>query len=411
VVDEYVYLGLVIDRHLRLEKMVDGRLQKAEKAYRMIQPFLASQHIPISIRATVFRAVVGAKALYGSEVWGMSQSRCDPIQVLVNKAMRVMVQCKETDTGIRVAAMWRELNIPPIHAEASARRARALVKYPNLTTWVGVLAKYPSSASMSFWYEGGIRWLKRYHPMIDRSGMGEPSADYHARAAQAYEEVLATVWKSIEESEGRAASRPYAMRGYEVTAWASSQAIPAEARPEQVRLGRGLRLLHLCRTSSWWTAERMAWQHFTGMEAYRNRCPCCGEEARETVRHILLKCQKWKEQRQEHLGGIMRAAINISRSVLGCSDSWFEERVTVVLMLGGEVDGRRVQHWLPSDDSYGDCGAFQVARFLQSIESSRRALIPHDLESHKSNARRVNARKGKAAQAKSLGKRGRRGRK
>jgi len=59
----------------------------------------------------------------------------------VNKAVRVMVQCKESDEGVRVAAMWRELNIPPVHAEASARRARALVKYPNLkdTDWSAAL--------------------------------------------------------------------------------------------------------------------------------------------------------------------------------------------------------------------------------------------------------------------------------
>jgi len=66
------------------------------------------------------------------------------------------------------------------------------------------------------------------------------------------------------------------------------------------------------------------------------------------------------------------------------------------------MDGRRLQSWLPSEED-SELGAFLVARFLQSIEAAKRALIPHDSPLHKSNAGRVNARKGKAAQAKSSG--------
>jgi hypothetical protein len=415
VVDEYVYLGLTINRRVSVDEMASGRLEKASKAYRKIQPFLSSQHIPISMRVTVFRAVVGATLLYGSEVWGMSQQRCKLAQTLVNKAIRIMMQCKETDSGVRMAAMWRELNIPPVHAEASARRARALVKYPNLKTWIGVLAKYPYKTQQSTWYSGGITWMKRYNPTVNRTAMGRPSEDYKERAEQAYSEVLDAVWKSMEKGPDGKASKPYFTRRYEVTSWATSSAIPSVAREEQVRLGRGLRLLHLCRASSWWVADKMAWQHIEGMEEYKDKCPCCGEADRETVRHILLRCPRWEEQRQKHLGGIMRAATNLSRSVLDSpmgSGSCFEEKIVVVMMLGGEVDGRRVQSWLPpaSGSSFVDCGAFQIARFLQSIEPSRRELIaPNPPLPNKSNARRANARKGKAAQAKSLGKGGRGG--
>jgi len=128
VADECIYLGLGIERRLDLDAMAKWRLGKAEKAYRQIQPILSAKHIPIGMRVKVFRAVVGATVLYGSEIWGMNQKRCDPAQALVNKAVRVMVRCKETGKGVRIAAMWRELNIPSVHAEASARRARALIE-------------------------------------------------------------------------------------------------------------------------------------------------------------------------------------------------------------------------------------------------------------------------------------------
>lgn len=73
VVDEYIHLGLLIDRYLDLNAVAKWRLGKAEKAYRKIQPFLAAQYIPMGMRVTVFRAVVGATILYRSEAWGRNQ--------------------------------------------------------------------------------------------------------------------------------------------------------------------------------------------------------------------------------------------------------------------------------------------------------------------------------------------------
>jgi len=96
--------------------------------------------------------------------------------------VRVVVQCKENDKGVRIAAMWRELNIPPVHAEASARRARALMKYPSLKTWIGVLAKCPFTSRQSLRYDGGIKWMKRFCPSVEMDNDG----DHPVRAEQAY---------------------------------------------------------------------------------------------------------------------------------------------------------------------------------------------------------------------------------
>jgi len=122
--------------------------------------------------------------------------------------------------------------------------------------------------------------------------MGKPDRDHPVRAEQAYMEVLDAVWQSIEDAVKGAASTPYISRGYVETMWASTQTVSSTARAEQVQLGRGLRLLHLCRTSSLWTADRIAWQHFEGMEQHQNKCPCCEEEMRETIKHIPLECSK-----------------------------------------------------------------------------------------------------------------------
>jgi len=66
---------------------------------------------------------------------------------------------------------------------------------------------------------------------------------------------------------------------------------------------------------------------------------------------------------------------------------------------GGEVSGRRLQSWLPSKDG-SKCGAFRVARFLQSVEAARRAFILHDSPLKRGTlADSVSERVSKAAEA------------
>ena len=162
VVEEYVYLGLKIRRDLDLEAMVTGRIEKAEKGLAAMRPFLAMQSIPIDTRVNVLRAVVLASATYGGEIWGMSQERCNRAQTVVNKALRVVIGSREKDTSIAVAAIWRELGVAPVHVLASARRARAINKYPHLMTWIHVILEYPLKTNRPAWAELSSRWMNKH---------------------------------------------------------------------------------------------------------------------------------------------------------------------------------------------------------------------------------------------------------
>jgi len=84
---------------------------------------------------------------------------------------------------------------------------------------------------------------------------------------------------------------------------------------------------------------------------------CCGEKTREErdgEKHILLECPKHNKEGQEY---IWEENYKSSRSILShptnerWGNSWCFQRKTIqVLILGGEVDGRRLQFWLPSED-------------------------------------------------------------
>jgi len=149
-----------------MDRLAWGRSKKAEKAIDIVRPFLASRMIPLSARIAVVRGVILASVLYGGEIWGMNQVRCEKAQILVNKALRVVVGARERDTTIPVAAMWRETGIAPIHAWSSARRARACIKYPQLTTWIAVLFRHMSLPKKPSWIATSITWMKRWEKEV-----------------------------------------------------------------------------------------------------------------------------------------------------------------------------------------------------------------------------------------------------
>ena len=282
VVDEYTYLGVLVRRDLDLKAMAKGRLKKAERALGSIQPFLATQAIPLMMRAMVLKTVLMASVLHGAEIWGMSQERSRPAQVLVNKALRLLCGCKRSDKTVSVAAMWRELQVPPVHALASARRARASVKYPELMTWVATVLKYPMGDHVGApgWAAGSRRWLKANVPELLREGDHSPKA--------AYNDVLEAVWKKMEQAKSNSAGMPYMERGFRQTSWAAVKAIPIGARREQICLGRGLRAVSMCRMGAFYTARKLARLGLVPRR-YETQCPYCNQEGKgETIEHLLV---------------------------------------------------------------------------------------------------------------------------
>ena len=54
--------------------------------------------------------------------------------------------------------------MPPVHATASTNKARALMKYGHLKTWIGILCNNPASrqgCEELIWLEGAVTWMKK----------------------------------------------------------------------------------------------------------------------------------------------------------------------------------------------------------------------------------------------------------
>jgi hypothetical protein len=382
VVTEYTYLGVVITRRLDFGAMVKGRCKRAERAMRMILPCLRAQMVPLALRVSVLRAVVLSTLLYGSEIWGMDEARCSEAQTIVNQALRAIMGCKRRDMTQPVAAMWRELDVPPVCALAAARRARAIHKFPRLKTWIGVLGRYDHENKKRAWMAQSRTWLKRYCPdhavaevtVSDGATWWEEGLRQEEKEEKTVVSVLDMRWSAYERTQRWKAAWTYLDCGFTETAWAALKRIPVRNRWEQVRLGQGLRMVSLCRTGGFWTARKRAKRGLIARK-YLKLCPCCGTrgEEGETIEHLLLECQKWKDERERCMGDLIKEITAMGP---------MEQGDMVIILLGGVCSGYRVSSWLPSSTATEaiTCGAFQVASFLKCIRGDRAAIlsqIPH----------------------------------
>ena len=136
-----------------------------------------------------------------------------------------------------------------------------------------------------------------------------------------------------------------------------------------------------------WSARALAERHLTG-DVFNVKCPCCEEYhvRGENVGHILLTCKRWRVQREQYMGQLVReATAAVEREH---EDEWghVQGGIIVGLLLGGMYRGVRLESWLPckeastsrgqvKSDEPLNCGAFQVARFLQSVEGQRAEVL------------------------------------
>ena len=162
-------------------------------------------------------------------------------------------------------------------------------------------------------------------------------------------------------------------RGFQQTSWAAVKAIPIAARREQISLGRGLRAVSMCRMGAFYTARKLARLGLVP-RTYETQCPCCGNKGEgETIEHLLLGCSKWDREREKYLGGVLREVEQ------RCG---MDESAICDIILGGEHMGDRLDSWLPMRREQGthdgegmQCGAYQVAKFLQAITSIRNPIL------------------------------------
>jgi exonuclease III len=310
-VDTYHYLGCLIDsksRNLteRLREGVKERLEKGKRILAMGTPFLKSKSIPVLFKIYYVKSVLVPVLTYGGELYGMSTERTQPLQVIVDRALRWINGMKgEGSGGISIATLRREFGVTPIAARTSAMRVRAFVKYPELKTWISKLLTHerPNGVGTQTWTTMTRRWLTRNIPdWRDHHQLDNP--------LPLEKRVLKKTW---DEMELKSTRETKSFREYQVRFRYNDE--EGRTKMDYIRIAScypkvqaGLMTVTQMRTGAFWTVERLVRINMIDSNPWKYQCPLCHHKVKseddtgwttETGTHLILECSRWNKQREQ----------------------------------------------------------------------------------------------------------------
>lgn len=291
VVEEYTYLGMPFNPELNLEKVVKSRVEKVRNALGVMRGFLLARDIPLYAKVTMIRGCLLPIAAYGGELLGMNSTLVQPLQRVVDEALRLAIGVGRTSCSPVVLA--KELDVQSVFAATSRTRARCLSKFPNISTWASQLALPPGDKLRTrsrTWSSGAWKWIfsSKNHTLMTAMASTRPGSD-RTCGHIALEHCMDRQWNS-------ALKKSVSAQAYERRSAAETRCFVKSAAFE-TRLAHGVRDLVRLRVGGFLTGYRAAKMGLIDPR-YKTHCPCCEENVPETVSHFLLKCPKWADARE-----------------------------------------------------------------------------------------------------------------
>ena len=290
----------------------------------------------------------------------MNAKLCRNTQKTVNGAIRWLVTGSWSAQWLPLHTCYRELNIPPINAIATAARIRAITKAPSLRTHIGTLASNPMRYPRGKW-----TWVKRSLAgrtrVLGREAPKEPK-DAHAAAKTA-------AWGKIEAS----ARSSRIFKDYKKYKFCQSR--KWQHLWEFLPNVDGFQFLLQARVGGLWTAKHAARAGHRHAK-FLTKCPFCKEENNpETVAHIF-RCKRWHNLRKS----LLKRETRQLKTILGEHKSQWRAKDVSALLLGGVVRNKRIRNWGPSEgqpsQKWKSLSATRVATYLSRVMKERRSKFP-----------------------------------
>ncbi|PVU86324.1 hypothetical protein BB561_006745, partial [Smittium simulii] len=117
------------------------------------------------------KAINGYRSSYTSychirwEFFGISTTRCKPIQQVVDAATQTLAKYGKSAAIVRLR---QELSLTDLNIKTAVARTRAFGKCTSLRTWISDLIKCPFKHRCDTWVSGCTRWTKKYNGNINK---------------------------------------------------------------------------------------------------------------------------------------------------------------------------------------------------------------------------------------------------
>lgn len=278
----YTYLGVELDTRLSWATMLQRVCGQGRKTLEGLRCVLRDASIPAHLKLVLIRSKLLPVLTYGAELWGMNTAVSAGAQRILDAAARLVMRAGKATSLPRLRA---ELGLPTVAAAATARRWRAMNKFPALKTWIARLCACMPPGRQSTWVTGSKRWVNTYAKDCGQGATGKRRLlEIYGERSQRRDHTLATAWAA---GLGLSGTGPWVQLG---------EQHPALAR-HLLEVGR-------MRLGVFPLGKRLVYQRRLD-ERFLRRCPFCPNSAPETLEHFLLACPQWEVARQKHLAGVL----------------------------------------------------------------------------------------------------------
>ena len=189
-VDNFTYLGSIVDKEGGTGKDIKARIQKARGAFAMLKNIWKSKQISIKTKLRIFNSNVKSVLLYGSESWRSTKGDWNKLQTFVNGSLRRILGIKWFDR-ITNASVWERTTHIPIEQEIRKRRWR----------WIGHTLRKPNTnltRQALTWNPQGARqrgrpkntWRREVEKDVKRIGKNWKSLEMIARDRKTWKELV-----------------------------------------------------------------------------------------------------------------------------------------------------------------------------------------------------------------------------
>jgi len=370
IVSRYTYLGVPLNGKMSCNVMAKSRLKKGRGALSVIRPLLLNEFIPICTKADVIYSKMVSTMLYAVELWGTVKVRLKPLQKLLMKAVRMAAGVGKSAASAEV--LLAEFGLKPLELEAEGRITRFWQSSARKMTWIGSVRKSAAKAKRGTWTCDARRVVRR----VQKCEGVVDGASCH--------EIVEALWKAKQGECKKATWGQYKRQDFAATRLSMSDFVWSPA------FGKGLKLLMKARMGALSLAPQRARMH--RCESF---CWCCERiDKQETVEHLILHCSAWKADRYN----LLKAVISGTREILINNNRPGSAENVCSLLLGGAVDGVRIENWgwekhsemdaveegLESEDTVLGAGlclwasqpvSLAMAAYFQSVMKKRNKLL------------------------------------
>lgn len=296
--------------------------------------------MPFIAKMSLLKSVVIPTLTFGGEIFGMNKVLCRSLDSVLASCCRHF--CQGWGLSVASVPLEMELGISSVFSTVSRMKARALFKFPSLSTVIAHLCNGTVRARKQTWLSGGQRWLIKANGSsgeVLSSKKVQDWCDYQCRAG---DKTRGMTWYV---NGGFGGTRGYLRRYAKLN----------------LLLDVGLCGLIAARCGGLLTGERAA---SLGMikSRFRSQCCSCFGKTPETLEHLLVDCPRWEEERKLFLSAMI----------------WefplHNAKAMATLLLGGCVSEEQVDDWL-TGSSDAEPGFLRVIRFFGAIYSRHNALL------------------------------------